>query len=85
MLSYVFGTGTYALSAVVVAYMGGLALGARLAGRRSDTLTHPLLIYAGLELGIALCGFLLPGVLRNLSVIKAVGNSNATIEADSCC
>ena len=71
-LSYVFGTGTYALSAVVVAYMGGLALGARLAGRRSDTLTHPLLIYAGLELGIALCGFLLPGVLRNLSVIDGL-------------
>jgi spermidine synthase len=32
MLSYVFGTSTYALSAVVVAYMGGLALGA-VAGR----------------------------------------------------
>lgn len=71
-LSYVFGTGTYALSAVVVAYMGGLALGARFAGRRSDKVPHPLLIYAALELGIAVCGLLLPGVLRNLSAIDSL-------------
>jgi spermidine synthase len=68
-LSYVFGSGTYALSAVVVAYMGGLALGARVAGRRSDRIAKPILLYVMLEFGIALCGLLLPEVLGRLSVI----------------
>ena len=72
LLSYVFGTGTYALSAVVVAYMGGLALGAGVAGRRSDRITHPLLVYAALEVGIAFCGVLLPYLLQNLSVIDSL-------------
>ena len=69
MLSYVFGTSTYALSAVVVAYMGGLALGAVLAGRVSDRLRSPLLAYAAIEVAIGVLGGLLILILPHLSLV----------------
>ena len=69
MLSYVFGTSTYALSAVVVAYMGGLALGAVLAGRVSDRLRSPLLAYAAIEVAIGALGGLLILILPHLSLV----------------
>ena len=69
MLSYVFGTSTYALSAVVVAYMGGLALGAVLAGRVSDRLRSPLLAYTAIEVAIGVLGGLLLLILPHLSLV----------------
>jgi spermidine synthase len=56
------GAGIYAVSAVLAAFMGGLALGAVLAGRLADRLRNPLLVYATLELLIAGTAWALPAV-----------------------
>ena len=54
MLIRVFGTSLEATSTVLAVFMGGLALGAVLAGKKADGLKNPLKIYAVLELLIAL-------------------------------
>lgn len=57
-LALVFGATAYASSAVLVAFMGGLALGAHLAGRVERRIRRPLLAYALVELTIgAFCMF----------------------------
>ena len=57
-LALVFGATAYASSAVLVAFMGGLALGAYLAGRVERRIRRPLLAYALVELTIgAFCMF----------------------------
>ncbi len=53
MLIRVFGTTLEATSTVLAVFMGGLALGAVLAGKKADGLKNPLKIYAGLELLVA--------------------------------
>ncbi|MCL4685920.1 fused MFS/spermidine synthase [Myxococcota bacterium] len=50
----VFGTSELAVATVLAAYMAGLALGATLIGRVSGRIRRPVLVYALLELGIAL-------------------------------
>jgi spermidine synthase len=51
-LALVFGTSELAVATVLAAYMGGLALGAWLAERWLHRIRRPVLVYAGLELGI---------------------------------
>ena len=58
--SIVFGTSELAVVTVLVAYMGGLALGAAVIGRRIDRLRRPVFMYALLELGIAVSAALVP-------------------------
>lgn len=59
-----FGTSELAIAAVLAAYMGGLALGARLIERPLARLRRPVLWYAALELGIAVSALaLLPAGL----------------------
>ena len=70
-LLYIFGSGLYAICAVLCAFMAGLALGAWIAGRWSDRLRRPLLAYAVLELGVAAFGVLLAGGLGRLHMIDA--------------
>ena len=53
----VFGVSVYAYAAVLAAFMGGTALGSYLLGRRADKVANPLRLYAGLQLGIAITGF----------------------------
>lgn len=53
MLIRVFGGTLEATSTVLAVFMGGLALGAVLAGRRADGLKNPLKIYAWLEFLVA--------------------------------
>ena len=48
----VFGTSELAVATVLAAYMGGLALGAWLVERWLPRISKPVLVYAGLELGI---------------------------------
>lgn len=66
MLIRVFGTTLEATSTVLAVFMGGLALGAVLAGKKADGLKNPLKIYAGLELLVAAAAlaatFLLAGL-----------------------
>jgi spermidine synthase len=75
MMVLVFGSTTFALSTVLTAFMGGLALGAFVAGRRAGRLTHPnraLLAYGLLELGVGAYALLLPHVVERIHVIHAV-------------
>ena len=55
-LGLVFGRTTYAITAVLCAFMAGLALGSWLLGRYGEKVRHPLHLYGWLELGIALTG-----------------------------
>jgi len=41
-------------------FMGGLALGSAVFGRRADRVRNPLLLYIGLEMGVGLCGVAYP-------------------------
>jgi spermidine synthase len=59
----VFGTSELAVAAVLAAYMGGLALGAALVGRRLNRIRKPLRTYAWLELGIGAGALLVPMLL----------------------
>lgn len=64
MLTYVFGATLYAVSTVLAAYMGGLALGSFVFGRWADRQRNPLRLYGLLQIGIALSGLAVPALLR---------------------
>jgi spermidine synthase len=53
-LSYVVGATAYAVSAVLAAFMTGLALGAYLGGKVSLRVRRPVVVYGALELVVAL-------------------------------
>ena len=63
MLQLAIGAITISLAVLLASFMGGLSLGAALLARL-NTKTHPLMLYAVIEVGIAVCGlavlFLLP-------------------------
>jgi predicted membrane-bound spermidine synthase len=61
-LSQMFGSTIYAQTVVLAVFMGGLALGNNLLGRRADRLQQPLRIYGGLEIFIGLYAFLFPAL-----------------------
>ena len=72
MLGLVFGATTLAVSTVLAAFMGGLALGSAIAGRVGGRLRKPLSTYGWLELGIAiyaLCVPLIFGLVDRLYVL----------------
>src|SRR5262245_36990754 len=52
-LTYIVGSTAYAVSAVLAAFMTGLALGAHLGGKRAASVERPLLAYGVLELVVA--------------------------------
>ncbi len=54
LLGLVFGHTVHAITTVLAAYMGGLALGSVLIGRRADRLARPLRLYGILEAAIGL-------------------------------
>ena len=71
LVTMTMGHTTGAVGAVLAAFMGGLAIGAWVAGRFTDTLgrAHALRVYAALEGVIALCALAMPfaiGALRPL-------------------
>ena len=55
-LSLVVGVEVYAITTGISAFFAGLALGGLLFGRWADTLRQPLLLYAGLEVLVAILG-----------------------------
>ncbi len=59
-LTYIVGSTAYAVSAVLAAFMTGLALGAHLAGGRASRVTRPLFAYGALELVVAVFVALTP-------------------------
>jgi spermidine synthase len=68
-LALVFGVTVYATSAVVTAFMGGLALGSLYFGRVVDRWQRPLLLFAFLEAGIAAFALVFPFVAALLERI----------------
>src|SRR5215467_724060 len=64
MLGLVFGATTLAVSTVLAAFMGGLALGSALAGKISARIQKPLSTYGSMEIGIAVYALLLPFLFR---------------------
>src|SRR5215470_5841724 len=65
-LVLIFGATTFAVSTVLTAFMGGLALGSFIFGRRSETIARPLRLYGLLEAGIGLYGLALPFIFSIL-------------------
>jgi spermidine synthase len=60
LLGLVFGATTLAVSIVLAAFMGGLALGSALAGRSGARVKRPVRAYGLLEIGIALYALAVP-------------------------
>ncbi|HEY9231416.1 MAG TPA: fused MFS/spermidine synthase, partial [Blastocatellia bacterium] len=68
-LVLVFGATTFAVSTVLTAFMGGLALGSFYFGRRSESINRPLRLYGWLEIGIGVYGLAVPFIFAALPVI----------------
>jgi len=66
-----FGVSIYAYSAVLTAYMGGMAIGGYLIGKRADQAAHPLSLFAWLQVGLAGLGLLAPFALDGLTLLYA--------------
>jgi spermidine synthase len=64
LFAFVFGTSELAVATVLAAYMGGLSAGAAVAARLASRVRRPVLVYALLELGIALCALAVPAAIR---------------------
>jgi len=60
LLTYTFGNTAYAVSTVLAAFLGGLALGALLIGRWVDRRPPSLLVYGGLELLVGVYCLFIP-------------------------
>ncbi|MEO0602260.1 MAG: fused MFS/spermidine synthase [Myxococcota bacterium] len=61
-----FGTSTFAISTVLAAFMGGLAIGGFAMARFADRLSHPLRVYGVLEIGIGVYALAFPFVVQAL-------------------
>ena len=68
-LVLVFGATTFAVSTVLTAFMGGLALGSYYFGRRSETVGRPLRLYGLLEIGIGAYGLAVPLIFATLPIV----------------
>jgi spermidine synthase len=71
LLAQVFGVTAFAVSTVLVSFMGGMALGAGLIGKRADAARRPLRMFALLEAGIGLYALALPTLLRLMDLVYA--------------
>jgi spermidine synthase len=63
LLLNVFGATLYAVSTVLAAFMGGLALGSLVGGRIADRIRRPLAAYGVVELAVAVTALAVPFVL----------------------
>jgi predicted membrane-bound spermidine synthase/tetratricopeptide (TPR) repeat protein len=68
-LSLFLGNTTYAQTIVLATFMGGLAIGASLWGRRADRAKSPIVLYGGLEFFIGLYCILYPWLM---SAVKSL-------------
>jgi spermidine synthase len=72
MLGLVFGATTLAVSTVLAAFMGGLALGSALSGKFAARIKRPLSAYGWLEIGIAFYAVLVPFLFHWVDNLYAV-------------
>jgi spermidine synthase len=63
ILGLTFGHTVYAVTTVLAAFMGGLALGSWYFGKVADRISRPLVLYALLEIGIGLYCLVIPFLL----------------------
>ncbi|MDX6290868.1 MAG: spermidine synthase [Blastocatellia bacterium] len=66
MLGLVFGATTVAISAVLTAFMGGLALGSALAARFAARIKRPVRTYALIEIAVGLYALAVPLLFRGI-------------------
>src|SRR5919205_3342671 len=71
MLGLVFGATTLAVSTVLAAFMGGLALGSALAGKFASRIKKPIRTYGLIEIGIAIYALLVPLLFRWIDQVYA--------------
>ncbi|MEP6707268.1 MAG: fused MFS/spermidine synthase, partial [Pyrinomonadaceae bacterium] len=72
MLGLVFGATTLAISAVLAAFMGGLAIGSALAGRYGTRAKRPVRWYGVIEIAIGLYALLVPLLFRGIDRVYAL-------------
>ncbi|AUX24756.1 spermidine synthase [Sorangium cellulosum] len=85
-LAYVFGATAYAVSTVLAAFMGGLALGAHLGGRHAAAARRPLVAYGVLEAIVGAICAVSPFLFEALTsayvgVVRAAPDSLALLTA----
>lgn len=71
MLGLVFGATTLAISAVLAAFMGGLALGSALAARFAPRIARPVRAYAFIEIAVGLYALAVPLLFRGIDRVYA--------------
>ena len=71
MLGLVFGATTIAVSVVLAAFMGGLALGSALAARVASRITRPLRAYGWIEIAIGLYAVAVPVAFHLVDYLDA--------------
>jgi len=71
MLGLVFGATTIAVSVVLAAFMGGLALGSAIAGKVVARIKNPLRVYALIEIGIGLYALAVSSAFRAIDRLDA--------------
>jgi len=86
LLSLTLSVTVYAVTTVLCAFMGGLALGAAIAGRTAQRVRRPLFVYGLVETTLALVALVTPLVLFNLGppyawLFKTLGGSGAAFGA----
>ncbi len=72
MLGLVFGATTLAVSTVLAAFMGGLALGSALGGRFATRIRRPVRAYGLIEIGIALYALAVPFLFSSVDNLYAL-------------
>src|SRR5712691_11946763 len=72
MLGLVVGATTLAVSAVLAAFMGGLAIGSALAGRFGARAKRPVRWYGVIEIAIGLYALLVPLLFRGIDHVYAL-------------
>jgi spermidine synthase len=85
-LALFLGHTSYAVVAVLVAFMGGLAMGNAWLGSKADTVSRPLRFYAWLEFGIGFYAIIFPNYYElmsrvYLSLVEATGVSGGALLA----
>ncbi|NNE43899.1 MAG: fused MFS/spermidine synthase, partial [Gemmatimonadetes bacterium] len=71
LFSFLFGATVLAVSTVLAAFMGGLALGSWWAGRRADRWERPLRAYGWMEIGLAAYAGFVPLLLKGATPLYA--------------
>ncbi len=79
VLQYSFGNTDLAVSTVIAVYMGGLALGAWLAGRHAWRFRRPILVYGLLELAVAIYAVGVTPFLYRMDFLYGLVGANAGI------